>query len=179
MEVSQKLIDKINSTIRDVQDFPKKGIVFKDITPILKNAELSKEIIQELANHLPSQVTHVAGIESRGFLFGFPCAIEKNISFVLIRKKGKLPFKTVSYEYDLEYGSAEIEMHVDAVGPGDKVIIHDDLLATGGTAEAAAELITRQGAEVIGFSFVVELSFLSGKDILSKYSTNIDSLIKF
>ena len=97
----------------------------------------------------------------------------------LIRKKGKLPYKTVSYKYDLEYGSAEIEMHIDAVGPGDKVVIHDDLLATGGTAEAAAELITRQGAEVVGFSFVVELSFLAGKNILTKYTNNIQSLIKF
>ncbi len=179
MKVSQILIDKINSTIRDVHDFPKEGIVFKDITPILKDAKLSKEIIKELSSNLPKETTHVAGIESRGFLFGFPCAMESDISFVLIRKKGKLPYKTVSYKYDLEYGSAEIEMHIDAVGPGDKVIIHDDLLATGGTAEAAAELITSQGAEVIGFSFVVELSFLSGKNILTKYSNNIESLIKF
>lgn len=179
MKVSQKLTDKINSTIRDVQDFPKKGIVFKDITPILKDARLSKDIVKELSLHLPESTTHVAGIESRGFLFGFPCAMESDISFVLIRKKGKLPYKTVSYKYDLEYGSAEIEMHIDAVGPGDKVVIHDDLLATGGTAEAAAELITSQGAEVIGFSFVVELSFLSGRDILNKYTKNIDSLIKF
>ncbi len=173
------LKEKINSAIRDVQDFPKKGIVFKDITPILKDAALSKDIIKELAENLSDDVTHVAGIESRGFLFGFPAAIEKNISFVLIRKKGKLPYKTVSYKYDLEYGSAEIEMHIDAVGPGDKVVIHDDLLATGGTAEAAAELITRQGAEVVGFSFVVELSFLAGKNILTKYTNNIQSLIKF
>ena len=179
MKVSQILIDKINSTIRDVHDFPKEGIVFKDITPILKDAKLSKEIIKELSSNLPKETTHVAGIESRGFLFGFPCAMESDISFVLIRKKGKLPYKTVSYKYDLEYGSAEIEMHIDAVGPGDKVIIHDDLLATGGTAEAAAVLITSQGAEVIGFSFVVELSFLSGKNILTKYSNNIESLIKF
>ena len=179
MKVSQKLTDKINSTIRDVHDFPKKGIIFKDITPILKDATLSKEIIKELSLNLPKETTHVAGIESRGFLFGFPSAMERDISFVLIRKKGKLPYKTVSYKYDLEYGSAEIEMHIDAVGPGDKVIIHDDLLATGGTAEAAAELITSQGAEVVGFSFVVELSFLSGKDILTKYSKNIASLIKF
>ena len=179
MEVSEKLIERINDTIRDVHDFPKKGIVFKDITPILKDANLSKTIINQLAANLPDQVTHVAGIESRGFLFGFPCAVSKNISFVLIRKKGKLPYKTVSYKYDLEYGSAEIEMHSDAVGSGDKVIIHDDLLATGGTAQAAAELITKQGAQVVGFSFVVELAFLSGRNLLNKYTNNIDSLIKF
>jgi len=174
-----ELIDQINKTIRDVQDFPKKGIVFKDITPILKDAELSQKIIDELSNILPDDVTHVVGIESRGFLFGFPAAIKKGISFVLVRKKGKLPYETVSYEYALEYGRAEIEMHIDAVGPGDKVIVHDDLLATGGTAEAAAELITRQGAEVVGFSFVVELSFLKGRDILEKYSKNIKSIINY
>ncbi len=174
-----ELIEQIKDKIRDVQDFPKKGIVFKDITPILKDAELSGKIIHELTNILTEGVTHVVGIESRGFLFGFPAAIKKGISFVLVRKKGKLPYKTVSYEYALEYGTAEIEMHIDAVGPGDKVVVHDDLLATGGTAEAAAELITRQGAEVVGFSFVVELSFLKGRDILEKYSKNIKSIINY
>lgn len=173
------LRSKIEKTIRDVQDFPKKGIVFKDITPILKDAKLSKEIINQLAKITPEETTHVAGIESRGFLFGFPAAIEKDISFVLIRKKGKLPYKTISYKYDLEYGSAEIEMHIDSVGKGDKVIIHDDLLATGGTAQAAAELITKQGAEVIGFSFVVELAFLNGRAILEKYTKNIKSIVDY
>ena len=174
-----ELIDQINETIRDVQDFPKKGIVFKDITPILKDAELSQKIIDELAAILPPEVTHIVGIESRGFLFGFPAAIKKGISFVLVRKKGKLPYETVNYKYALEYGTAEIEMHIDAVGPGDKVVVHDDLLATGGTAEAAAELITSQGAEVVGFSFVVELSFLKGRELLEKYSNNIKSIINY
>jgi len=173
------LIERIDKTIRDVEDFPKKGIVFKDITPILKDATLSADIVNELSNNISSQVTHVAGIESRGFLFGFPTCIQKGISFVLVRKKGKLPYKTVSLEYDLEYGSAEIEMHIDSVGPGDKVIIHDDLLATGGTAQAAAKLISGQGAEIIGFSFIVELSFLKGRDLLSCYSNNIKSIIKY
>ena len=173
------LIERIDKTIRDVEDFPKKGIVFKDITPILKNATLSADIVNELSNNISSQVTHVAGIESRGFLFGFPTCIQKGISFVLVRKKGKLPYKTVSLEYDLEYGSAEIEMHIDSVGPGDKVIIHDDLLATGGTAQAAAKLISGQGAEIVGFSFIVELSFLKGRDLLSCYSKNIKSIIKY
>lgn len=173
------LIERIDKTIRDVEDFPKKGIVFKDITPILKNATLSADIVNELSNNISSHVTHVAGIESRGFLFGFPTCIQKGISFVLVRKKGKLPYKTVSLEYDLEYGSAEIEMHIDSVGPGDKVIIHDDLLATGGTAQAAAKLISGQGAEIVGFSFIVELSFLKGRDLLSCYSNNIKSIIKY
>ena len=173
------LIERIDKTIRDVEDFPKKGIVFKDITPILKDATLSADIVKELSNNISSEVTHVAGIESRGFLFGFPTCIQKGISFVLVRKKGKLPYKTVSLEYDLEYGSAEIEMHIDSVGPGDKVIIHDDLLATGGTAQAAAKLISGQGAEIVGFSFIVELSFLKGRDLLSCYSNNIKSIIKY
>ena len=162
-----------------MDDFPKKGIVFKDITPILKDATLSADIIEELSNNISSEVTHVAGIESRGFLFGFPTCIQKGISFVLVRKKGKLPYKTVSLEYDLEYGSAEIEMHIDSVGPGDKVIIHDDLLATGGTAQAAAKLISGQGAEIVGFSFIVELSFLNGRDLLTDFSKNIKSIIKY
>lgn len=174
-----KLTERINQSIRDVANFPKKGIVFKDITPILKDAQLSKDICDELATNFDSEVTHVAGIESRGFLFGFPAAMKKDISFILIRKKGKLPYKTASLKYDLEYGSAEIEMHIDAVKEGDKVIIHDDLLATGGTAVAAAKLIKQQGAEVIGFSFIVELSFLKGRDLLEQFTHNINSIIKF
>ncbi len=174
-----ELQKRINQTIRDVVDFPKKGIVFKDITPILKDAKLSKDICSKLAIGFPKEVTHVAGIESRGFLFGFPASMERNISFILIRKKGKLPYKTASLKYDLEYGSAEIEMHIDAVKEGDKVIIHDDLLATGGTAVAAARLIKQQGAEIVGFSFIVELSFLEGRKLLEEFSENINSIIKF
>ena len=174
-----KLTDRINLSIRDVADFPKKGIVFKDITPMLKDAQLSKDICDELSSQFDDGVTHVAGIESRGFLFGFPAAMKKDISFILIRKKGKLPYKTASLKYDLEYGSAEIEMHIDAVQKGDRVIVHDDLLATGGTAVAAAKLIKQQGAEVVGFSFIVELSFLNGRSLLEEFTQNINSIIKF
>jgi adenine phosphoribosyltransferase len=174
-----KLTDRINQSIRDVADFPKKGIVFKDITPILKDAQLSKDICNELSAQFDNDVTHVAGIESRGFLFGFPAAMNSDISFILIRKKGKLPYKTASLKYDLEYGSAEIEMHIDAVKKGDRVIIHDDLLATGGTAVAAAKLIKQQGAEIVGFSFIVELSFLNGRHLLEEFTQNINSIIKF
>ena len=170
-----------------MEDFPKKGIVFKDITPILKDPKLSAEIVSQFCLTIPENTTHIAGIESRGFLFGFPAAIcvvisslaEKDISFVLIRKKGKLPYKTVSINYALEYGTAEIEMHVDAVKPGDKVIIHDDLLATGGTAVAAARLIKAQGAEIIGFSFVVELAFLNGRKLLEEFTSDIKSIVKY
>ena len=177
MEVSEKLIERINDTIRDVHDFPKKGIVFKDITPILKDANLSKTIINQLAA-LPDKLRTYSVLKVEVFYLDSHVPFQK-ISFCSYTKKGKLPYKTVSYNYDLEYGSAEIEMHSDAVGPGDKVIIHDDLLATGGTAQAAAELITKQGAQVVGFSFVVELAFLSGRNLLNKYTNNIDSLIKY
>jgi len=173
------LQSRINKTIRDVPDFPKKGIVFKDISPILKDSVLSKDIISQLADLIPEDVTHVAGIESRGFLFGFPACVNKGISFIMIRKKGKLPFKTASLKYALEYGTAEIEMHIDSVKPGDKVIIHDDLLATGGTAVAAAQLIVNQGAEVVGFSFIIELSFLKGRDLLLDFTSNIQSIVKY
>ena len=170
---------RISNTLRDVEDFPKKGIVFKDITPILKNASLCTDIIDFFVAELPPDVSHIVGVESRGFLFGFPVSIKKEIPFVLIRKKGKLPFDTVSLSYDLEYGNAEIEMNVDSVGPGDKVVIHDDLLATGGTAIAAAKLIKNQGAEVVGFSFLVELSFLKGRAKLLDHSSNVMSIVKY
>jgi adenine phosphoribosyltransferase len=125
------------------------------------------------------KIDAVAGVESRGFLFGFSMAMKLGVPFVLIRKKGKLPAETVSYKYDLEYGSAEIEMHVDAVEEGMHVLIHDDLLATGGTAVAAAELIQKSGGKVAGFSFVVELSFLKGKEVLNKYSEYNKSIVNY
>lgn len=173
------LQQKIDSAIRNVPNFPKEGIQFKDITPIMQDAQLSKEIVEELASQWKGEIDAVAGVESRGFLFGFPLAIALNIPFILIRKKGKLPYHTVSYKYDLEYGSAEIEMHLDSVTKGMRVLIHDDLLATGGTALAAAQLIKMQEGVVSGFSFLVELSFLEGKSKLSKHSNNINCLIEY
>ena len=173
------LSEELNNAIRDISDFPKKGITFKDITPLLKDPILSNKITEQLIKLNPQGVTHIAGIESRGFLFGFPMAINSKTPFVLIRKKGKLPSKKVSFQYNLEYGTEEIEMHLDSVKPGDKVVIHDDLLATGGTACAAAKLIESQGAEVIGFSFVVELSSLEGRKLLNKYSSTVISLVKY
>ena len=173
------LSEELNNAIRDISDFPKKGITFKDITPLLKDPILSNKITEQLIKLNPQGVTHIAGIESRGFLFGFPMAINSKTPFILIRKKGKLPSKKVSFQYNLEYGTEEIEMHLDSVKPGDKVVIHDDLLATGGTACAAAKLIESQGAEVIGFSFVVELSSLEGRKLLNKYSSTVISLVKY
>ncbi len=173
------LKQRIDQAIRNVPDFPKEGIMFKDITPVLENADLSADIIKEFAAKIEGKVDAIAGIESRGFLFGFPVAVQLGIPFILIRKKGKLPYKTVSHKYDLEYGSAEIEMHVDTITPGMKVLVHDDLLATGGTAVAASELITKQGGSVAGFSFLVELAFLEGAEKLKLYSDKITSLVSY
>lgn len=173
------LQEKIDKAIRNVPNFPKEGIMFKDITPVLENATLSAEIIKEFAAKMEGKVDAIAGIESRGFLFGFPVAVELGIPFILIRKKGKLPYTTISHKYDLEYGSAEIEMHVDTITPGMNVLVHDDLLATGGTAIAASELITKQGGNVAGYSFLVELAFLEGANKLKAYSDKITSLVSY
>ena len=173
------LSKKIDDVIRDVKDFPKQGVVFKDITPVLANPELCSDISDYLSTNLPEETTKIIGIESRGFLFGFPMAIKSKTPFILIRKKGKLPFKKVSLQYNLEYGKEEIEMHIDSVKPGDKVVIHDDLLATGGTAAAAAKMVRSLGADIIGFSFLVELDFLNGRNILEEYCSNIVSIVKY
>lgn len=174
------LEEKLKSIIRDVPDFPKPGIVFKDITPVLKDAEVCREMVATAVQLVkPLNLDAIAGIESRGFLLGMPIALELGIPFILIRKKGKLPYKTVSYSYNLEYGSAEIEMHQDAVESGQRILIHDDLLATGGSAAAAAELIKTRNGTVAGFNFLVELSFLKGAERLNNYSENISTLVRF
>ncbi|MFM7386980.1 MAG: adenine phosphoribosyltransferase [Bacteroidota bacterium] len=175
-----ELSERIKQTVRDVKDFPKEGIVFKDISTILLNADLCKDIVAHLAEkHRNSNIQGIAGIESRGFLFGFPLALTLGIPFIMIRKKGKLPYNKVSYAYQLEYGSAEIEMHSDAFNPGDRILIHDDLLATGGSAAAAAELVHKCGGKVAGFDFLVELSFLNGGETLKNYNTQITSLVQY
>jgi adenine phosphoribosyltransferase len=174
------LVQKVNLAIRDIPDFPKKGIVFKDITPIMQNPQLCADIVENIKNSVKDlNIEGVAGIESRGFLIGMPLAIALNVPFILIRKKGKLPYKTVSYKYDLEYGSAEIEMHIDAVSKNQNILLHDDLLATGGSAYAAAELIKMQGANLTAINFLVELSFLNGRDVINKFTPNITSLITY
>lgn len=174
------ITEKIKSYIRDVKDFPKEGIVFKDITPLFTNHNLVSEIVDAIFDQVKElKIDAIACVEARGFLLGPLLAQKLEIPFIPIRKKGKLPYQTVSHSYDLEYGTATIEMHVDAVKRGDNILIHDDLLATGGTAEAAAKLIKRQGAEVIGFSFLVELAFLNGKDLLQNYSPNCYSLVAY
>lgn len=174
------LSDTIRSTVRNVPDFPKPGINFKDISPVVENPALSKEIVKEFANQLRDKnVDAIVGVESRGFIYGMPLALELNVPFVLVRKVGKLPFNTIQYSYELEYGSATVEMHVDSIKKGWNVFIHDDLLATGGTAIAAAELVQQQGGSVLGFGFLIELSFLEGAKRLSSYSNNIINLVTY
>jgi adenine phosphoribosyltransferase len=174
------LRESLQKTIRDVHDFPKPGIVFKDITPILENPALCESITIAFAEEFKNvHLDAVAGIESRGFLFGFLLAQRLKKPFLLIRKAGKLPGKVIAMEYALEYGTATIEMQEGAVQKGWKVLMHDDLLATGGTANAAAELICKQQAHVVAFSFVAELDFLKGRERLLNYSKQITSLIHY
>lgn len=171
---------QLKSVIRDVPDFPKPGILFKDITPILHNPQLCTQIVNAFADKLRAEkIDAIVGIESRGFLFGFALANKLNVPFVLVRKAGKLPYKKIAYEYDLEYGSAKVEMHEEEIKKGWNVLIHDDLLATGGTAEAAAKLIAMQGGTVAGFAFLVGLGFLNGDEKLKQFSSNIFSLVNY
>lgn len=174
------LENEIKAVIRDVPDFPKAGIIFKDITPIMMNAELSNKIVDNLYQlYKDKGITKIAGIESRGFLFGYPLAMRLGVPFILIRKKGKLPYKKTSYDYELEYGTSTIEIHTDAVDENDHVLIHDDLLATGGSASAAAELINQCGGKVWGFNFLVNLTFLNGDDKLKNYTSEISALVNY
>lgn len=163
--------------IRDVPDFPKPGIIFKDITPLLQNHKAFDAIIKSFADRYSKKgIDTVVGIESRGFLFGAPLAHQLGAAFVPVRKKGKLPYKTVEISYNLEYGSATIEMHTDAVAKGHKVVVVDDLLATGGTADAACKLVQNQGGKVLECAFVVELAFLGGRE---KISAPVHSLVSY
>jgi adenine phosphoribosyltransferase len=157
-------LDQVKAAIRDIPDFPKPGILFKDITPILRDPALFRAAVQVFADrHRGRALNRIAAVESRGFLFGAALAYELGIGFVPIRKKGKLPYHTVEQTYDLEYGTATIEVHRDAFEPGESVLLLDDLLATGGTARAAAQLIEKLGARVLEIDFLVELSFLGGR----------------
>ncbi len=162
-----ELKDLISKAVRDIPDFPQKGVIFKDITPLLSDINLYNKIIDDFVDKFKNKnITKVAGLEARGFLFGISVAQKLNVPFVPIRKKGKLPYKTVSVEYELEYGKAAVEMHEDAVNEKDNVLIADDLLATGGTVSAAIELIKKLKGSVAGCAFVIELLFLNGKEKL-------------
>ena len=169
---------KAAKLIRDIPDFPKPGILFKDITPVLGDPEAMREVVDQLkAYALTLQPDIIVGIESRGFLFGIPVALDLGLGFVPVRELGKLPYKTVTEEYALEYGSNTVEIHADAIEAGRRVLIVDDLLATGGTAAAAARLVERVGGKVAGLAFLVELAFLPGRQLLKDY--DIKSLISY
>ena len=174
------IAEDIKAAIRDIHDFPKPGIIFKDITPILKDPALCSDIVDAFAKKLRStKIDAIAGVESRGFLFGLMLAMRLNVPFVPVRKAGKLPHTVKQKIYELEYGTATIEMHVDAIEPGQHVLIHDDLLATGGTVTAASELIQELGGIISGFSFVVGLGFLGGKEKIAPVSENIVVLAEY
>jgi adenine phosphoribosyltransferase len=164
------VIANIRGAIRDIPDFPKPGIVFKDITPLLSNGPLFGKTIDLIAERYRGQkIDTVLGIESRGFIFGSALAYKLGAGFSVVRKPGKLPYETHSASYDLEYGKDTFEIHIDAVAPKSRVIIADDLIATGGTAAATAELVSKLGATVVECAFVIELSFLNGREKLKPH----------
>ncbi len=164
--------------IRDVQDFPQQGVLFKDITPMLQDGRAFHAAIDRLAAHYAGAgIQTVVGVESRGFIFGAPLAYQLNCGFVPVRKFGKLPNETVSVEYALEYGTNVVEVHKDAIKPGERVLIVDDLLATGGTVSAAMELVETLGGHIAGIAFLVELTFLKGRDHLKGH--DVFALIKY
>lgn len=169
---------RIEDYIRDIQDFPKEGIGFKDITPLLNNhaamVEASKQLLALVGD---KKIDRVVGMESRGFFFATLLAEQLGAGFVPVRKPGKLPFDKISQEYSLEYGIDVLEMHADAIKPGEKVLIHDDVLATGGTAEAVCKLVERLGGEIVQVNFLMELSFLNGRKKLEGY--DVQSLITY
>ena len=168
------------SLIKDIPDYPKPGVIFKDITPLLADAEGFEAVVQGLADPYRSVgVTKVMGAEARGFMLGAPVALELGVGFVPARKPGKLPREVASQEYDLEYGTAELQVHLDAFGSGDKVLIVDDLVATGGTMEAQVKLIESLGAELVGVACLMELEFFHPRDILAKVTDKqLHSLVK-
>ncbi|MEM9848784.1 MAG: adenine phosphoribosyltransferase [Bacteroidota bacterium] len=175
--MNTSLSDRLRASILEVPDFPKAGILFKDISPVFEKPSLCKAITEHIAQKF-SSVDAVVGIESRGFFWGMSVAQFLDIPFVPIRKAGKLPRATLSQSYELEYGTATLEIHQDAIQPDWKVLIHDDLLATGGTAVAAAQLVQQLGT-VAGFSFLVELQFLNGMASLRPYSEMVDAVVVY
>ncbi|MCI0705883.1 MAG: adenine phosphoribosyltransferase [Ignavibacteriae bacterium] len=169
---------ELAKAIRDVPDFPKKGIVFKDITTLLQNPEAFRKALNIFyERYKDEKITKIAGVESRGFIFGAALASKLGVGFVPIRKKGKLPAERIKEEYVLEYGTDSIEIHTDAIHKGERVLIHDDLLATGGTIQAGCKLVERLGGEIVSLAFLVELTFLKGRDKLHRY--DVFSIIQY
>ena len=168
----------LKAHIRNVKDFPKSGIMFRDITTLLKNPEAYNYTLEQLLDFAKDKkINKVVGIESRGFIFGSVLAHKLNCGFIPVRKPGKLPAEKVSISYSLEYGEDRLEMHKDAIEPGDKVLVHDDLLATGGTMNAVCQLIEQLSGEIVQVSFIVELSFLNGRDKLKPY--DVRSIVNY
>jgi adenine phosphoribosyltransferase len=168
----------IENAIRDIPDFPKKGIIFKDITPVLSDIDLLRKSIDMMVEpYMKQKIDVVVGIESRGFIFGTPIADKLDASFVLVRKPGKLPYKTEKVSYELEYGTDTLEIHKDSINEGQNVLIVDDLLATGGTAEATCNLISKLKGNISGFVVLIELEFLEGRKKLNQY--NVHSIVKY
>ena len=175
---SKNSVDSIADRIRDVPDFPKKGILFKDITPVLSDIDTLRASVKEMAApFMDLEIDVVVGIESRGFIFGAPIANVLDCSFVPVRKPGKLPWKTESVSYELEYGTDALEIHEDAITEGQNVLIVDDLLATGGTAEATCKLVSKLGGNIKGLSVLIELEALNGRKRLNQY--NVHSLVQY
>ena len=171
-------LEQVRAAIRDIPDFPQPGILFRDITPILSDPELFRQVIDELAQQTTKfQADKIVGIDARGFLFGAAVAYKLGIGFVPVRKKGKLPYKTIQYSYVLEYGRADMEMHVDAVREGERVVLVDDLLATGGTSAAAVHLVCQLGAKVVAALFFIELVELGGRKHLG--DVPVHTLVQF
>jgi adenine phosphoribosyltransferase len=166
-------VDQLHALIRNVPDFPKAGVLFKDITPVLADAKAFQSLAEHLAEIVPAGTTRLASIESRGFILGSAVAMKLGLGLTLIRKPGKLPYSTFSHSYDLEYGQDTLQIHVDALSPEDRVCIVDDVLATGGTASAAETLCLETGAVVTGFAFLMELGFLNGRQKLKAKSKSL------
>ena len=178
LEYTGLSMEYIRNLIRDVNDFPKKGIVFKDITPVLSDIEALRIAVKEMATPFDeSKIDIVIGIESRGFIFGAPIADILNASFVPVRKPGKLPWKTEKISYKLEYGIDSLEIHKDSIQEDQKILIVDDLLATGGTAEATCKLVSKLKGNIVGLTVLLELEFLEGRKRLNQY--NVHSLVKY
>ena len=177
--INSDLIRKLEDTIQNVPDFPKPGIQFKDITPIFLDPKLYEEVIKDLANFSRGKIDAVCGSESRGYLFGIAIAVALEIPFVLIRKKGKLPPPFIAEKYELEYGFEEIEMRTGQIKPGQRILVHDDLLATGGTTEAAAKLVQKQGAIVSQFSFLICLKGMDGDERLKQFNAPVHKILEY
>ncbi|MBA5630076.1 adenine phosphoribosyltransferase [Moheibacter lacus] len=173
------LAQRIDDNIARVADFPQPGIQYKDITSLFQQPELCNEMVEAFAEFSRGKIDAVCGIESRGFLFGLLIAQKLNLPFVLVRKQGKLPPPTVAESYELEYGNATIEVQPQYIQNGQRFLVHDDVLATGGTAEATAKLIEKCGGKVVQFSFIAELEFLHGREKLNPFTTDIQSLVRY